>query len=126
MIAWGGSFFNGVRETAPPGFANSGGAASIRRLTSLRVSAEAEIKGRSGLIFFDGDRVHFANLDAALAADTFFRIHGNGLFVLHLEHLYGADIHAFFTADAFFFIYDGIKSHFFSFRNGSVGSMWIL
>jgi hypothetical protein len=71
----------------------------------------------SGSVLLDGDRIHFANLDATFATDTLLGIYRDGFAVLHFEDLHGTDVYAFFTSDTFRFIYGGGKSHFFVLSN---------
>jgi hypothetical protein len=63
------------------------------------------------LDLFDGNGVFFANLNAALASEALFSVDGHGFAVLHFENFNRTDIHAFFTAGAFFFIDSRIKGH---------------
>jgi hypothetical protein len=53
------------------------------------------------LFFLDGDGVLLANLDAGLAAQALVHVHGNGLAILQLVDLNGANVHALAVADAF-------------------------
>jgi hypothetical protein len=63
------------------------------------------------LSLFDRDSVFRANLDAALASEALFGVCRKRLAVPHFKNFNGADIDAFFTTNAFFFIDGGIKSH---------------
>jgi hypothetical protein len=63
------------------------------------------------LSLFDGDCVFRAYFNATLASQTFLSVRRDGFPVPHLEHLYWADIHAFFAANAFFFVDGGVKGH---------------
>jgi hypothetical protein len=60
---------------------------------------------------FDGDRVGFADFDAAFAAQTLFCVHGHGFAILELEHFHRTDIDALFAAFTFFFVHNRVKSH---------------
>jgi len=68
-------------------------------------------QAKRGLGLFDGDRVFGADLDAALASEAFLSVRREGFPVPHLKYLDRADVHAFFAANAFFFVDGGVKSH---------------
>jgi hypothetical protein len=69
-------------------------------------------EGQNDLSLFYGNGGFFTDLYTAFAAKAFIRIHGHGFVVFHFKNLNRANIYAFFTACAFFFVYDNIKSHY--------------
>jgi hypothetical protein len=66
------------------------------------------------LIFLDDDGVLFTDFHTAFASHAFFRIDRHGFSVLHLENLHRAYVYTFFTTNAFGFVNNRGKCHFYS------------
>jgi hypothetical protein len=73
---------------------------------------ETIVEPRLGL--FDHNGAFFTYFNTTFATETFFGIHGHRLTILHLEYFDGTDIHAFFATNAFFFIDNRIKRHYYA------------
>jgi hypothetical protein len=64
------------------------------------------------LSFFYDNCAFFTDFNAAFASEAFLGIHWHGFSILHLKYFNRTYIYAFFTTGTFFFINDGIESHY--------------
>lgn len=64
------------------------------------------------LDLFDGDCACFANFNATFTAKTLLGVYRFGFTIDHFKNFYRTNIHTLFTTYAFFFVHNGIESHF--------------